>query len=133
MTNPNSADGTQRAGWAATVGTAIALQWSVIGVLAALAWLWKGNAGAVSLLLGGGCVAVPNTLLAAWLTARVRRFGGAGAAALMGGELLKLGMTVALLVAAVRGNPGIVWLALIVGVVGALKAQWLALWMTRNY
>ena len=29
-------------------------------------------------------------------------------------------------------RPHIAWLALIVGVVAALKAQWLAVWFTRN-
>ena len=132
MNNPNEATGAQRAGWAATVGTAIALQWAVILALAAVAWLWKGNVGAVSLFLGGASVALPNSVLAAWLTIRVQRFGGAGIAALLGGELFKLGMTIALLVAVVRGNPGISWLALIIGLVAALKAQWLALWFTRR-
>ena len=52
---------------------------------------------------------------------------------MLGGELLKLGMTAALMLALVRANPGVMWLALIAGVVGALKAQWLALWVTRKY
>lgn len=133
MTIPNEAPGAQRAGWAATVGTAIALQWGVVLALCAVAWILAGTVGAVSVLVGGAGVALPNTLLAAWLTARVVRYGGAGAAALLGGELLKLGMTVALLFAMVRANPGVSWLALIIGVIGALKAQWLALWFTRKY
>lgn len=132
MNNPTEANGAQRAGWAATVGTAIALQWAVVLGLAAVAWIWKGNVGAVSLFLGGASVALPNSLLAAWLTARVQRFGGAGVTAMLGGELMKLGMTIALLVAVVRANPGISWLALLIGLVAALKAQWLALWVTRR-
>jgi ATP synthase protein I len=124
--------GLKRTGWAATVGTAIALQWGVVLALAAVASIWGSRAG-ISLLIGGAGVALPNTLLAAWLTARVLRHGGAGPAAMLGGELLKLGMTVVLLFALVRGNPGVSWLALIIGVAGALKAQWLALWFTRNY
>ena len=115
------------------MGTAVALQWGVILALAGVAWLWGGDKSAASLLIGGASVALPNTLLAAWLTARIRRAGTAGPAAMLGGELGKLAMTVALLVAVVKSSPGVSWLALIVGLIGALKAQWLALWFTRNF
>lgn len=119
-------------GWAATVGTAIALQWSVVLVLAAVASIWGSRAG-VSLLLGGATVAVPHTLLAGWLTVRLLRHGGAGPVAMLGGEMLKLGTTIVLLFAVGRANPGLSFGALIIGVIGALKAQWLAVWFTRNY
>lgn len=79
-------------------------------------------------------MAVPNTVLALWLTVRVRRVGSAGALAMMAGELLKLCGTLALLVGmVVKLKPELSWLALIIGVLGALKAQWLALWVTRRY
>lgn len=52
----------------------------------------------------------------------------------MAGELLKMGLTIALLVLmVVQLKPALSWLALIVGVIAALKAQWLALWVTRDY
>lgn len=52
----------------------------------------------------------------------------------MFGEILKIVLTVSLLVmVVVRFKPDLSWPALIVGVVGALKAQWLALWVTRRY
>ena len=122
-----------RAAWAATVGKTIALQWAVILLLAGVAYAMAGNRGAQSLLVGGLAVAVPNALLALWLTLRLYRVGTVGVASMLGGELLKLGMTVTLLVAVVVAlKPQISWLALIVGVVGALKAQWLAVWFTRN-
>ena len=125
--------GTQRAAWGATVGKTIALQWAVILLLAGVAWMFFGTGSAKSLLVGGGAVAVPNALLAAWLTARLYRVGTVGFASLLAGELLKLGMTIALLVIVVVAHkPQIAWLALIVGVVAALKAQWLAVWFTRN-
>ena len=123
----------QRAAWKATVGKAVALQWLVILVLAAAAWLGFSGVSAQSLLAGGVAVALPNALLAAWLTLRLHRAGTVGVAAMLGGELLKLGMTIALLVIVVGAlKPQIAWLALIVGVVAALKAQWLAVWFTRN-
>jgi ATP synthase protein I len=132
MNIPAVSDGSQRAAWGATVGTAVALQWAVILALAGVAWLWGGKTSAMSLLSGGASVALPNALLAVWLTLRMRRPGGAGVAALFGGELLKLALTITLLVIVVRGSPDVSWLALIIGVIGALKAQWLALWFTRN-
>lgn len=131
MTIPPVADGAQRAGWGATVGTAVALQWAVVLGVAAVAWLWGGTR-AMSALGGGASVALPNTMLAGWLTLRVYRAGGAGAATMLAGELAKLGMTVALLVLMVKASGAVSWLALIAGVIGALKAQWLALWFTRN-
>jgi len=124
--------GAQRASWRATVSVAIALQWAVILVLSGIAWFW-GDRAAQSLLVGGAAVAVPNALLAAWLTLRLYRSGPVGIAGMLAGELLKLGMTVALLVMVVRTlQAQVAWLALIVGVVAALKAQWLAVWFTRN-
>ena len=122
-----------RAAWAATVGKTIALQWAVILLLAGVAWAVAGAGGGRSLLLGGAAVAVPNALLALWLTLRLYRVGAVGVASMLGGELLKLGMTITLLVVVVVAlKPQIAWLALIVGVVAALKAQWLAVWFTRN-
>ena len=53
---------------------------------------------------------------------------------MMSGELLKLTFTlVAIALVAVRLKPELSWLAMLTGVVVALKAQWLALWVTRRY
>ena len=124
----------QQTTWGATVGTAIALQWGVVLALAGIAWLVSGQIAATSLFFGGAAVAFPNTVLASWLTLRVVKTGSAGAAAMMFGEILKIALTISLLVmVVVRLKPDVSWPALIVGVVGALKAQWLALWVTRRY
>lgn len=134
MNDPTLTTGAHRRGWDATVGTTIALQWLVILVFAAAAGLLAGTNGGLSLLVGGTAVALPNALLALWLTLRVHRVGRLGAAAMLGGEFLKLGLTMALLVLfIVRLKPTLSWLALIIGVVIALKAQWLALWFTRRF
>jgi len=125
-------EGSRRAGWGPTVSTAVALQWAVVVVLAGLAWIGAGKTSAMSLLLGGASVALPNSLLAAWLTVRIRHAGGAGLVAMLGGELLKVGLTIALLVVVAKSGPDVSMLALIIGVIVALKAQWLALWFTRN-
>jgi F0F1-type ATP synthase assembly protein I len=136
--SPADSIGTSLTGWNATVGTAVALQWLVILALAGVAGILGGWKAALSLLLGGAAVAVPNAVLALWLTLRVRRTGTLGAismtGAMLGGELLKLGLTLALLVIVIAGlKQQATWLALIVGVIAALKAQWLALWFTRRY
>lgn len=129
---PADSTGAQRASWRTTVGIAIALQWAVILALTGIAWIWGGQA-AQSLLLGGAAVAVPNALLALWLTLRLYRSGPVGVVGMLAGELGKLGATIALLVIVVRAlQPEVAWIALIVGVVAALKAQWLAVWFTRN-
>jgi len=123
---------TPLAKWRATVGTAIALQWLTVLILTAAAWGVAGATGAVSLFGGGAAVALANTMLALWLTLRVAKAGALSAAAMLGGEMLKLGLTAALLVIiAVKLKP-LMWIALIVGVIAALKAQWLALWFTRK-
>lgn len=123
----------QQSIWGATVGTAIALQWGVILALSCVAIL-VGQVAAVSLFCGGAAVAIPNTILALWLTLRVMKTGNAGAAAMMFGEILKIVLTISLLVmVVVRLKPDVSWPAMIVGVVGALKAQWLALWVTRRF
>ena len=120
-------------GWGATIGTAIALQWAVIAGFAAAAGIW-GWGAARSLLLGGAAVALPNAALALWLTLRRMQAGTLGVVAVLLGELLKLGLTIALLVMLVaQWQSQIVWIALVTGVIVALKAQWLALWFTRNY
>lgn len=122
----------QGANWGATVGTAVALQWGVILVLAGAAGMW-GWTAARSLFLGGAAVALPNAALALWLTLRART-GGMSVVAVVLGELLKLCFTIALLaLVAARLRPEVSLLALIIGVIAALKAQWLALWFTRKF
>ncbi len=134
MNIPVGSSGAQRAGWEATVGTAIALQWGVILALAVVAWVLADEKAAGSVFLGGVSVGLPNAVLALWLTLRLRQAGTLSVIAMLVGELLKLGLTLALLVGIIaKFKTDLLWLALIVGVVGALKAQWLALWVTRRY
>lgn len=134
MNIPAESTGTQRAGWGATVSVAVALQWAVILAFSGLTWLGFGAASALSLLYGGASVAVPNALLALWLTLRRQRAGTLGVAAMLVGELLKLGLTIAMLALVVSAlERQVAWVALIVGVIAALKAQWLAVWFTRGF
>ena len=98
-----------------------------VGLLAAcVAWAWSGNrALGLSRLYGARAVAGR-----AGLSARARA-RGAGASFLLW-ELVKIGLTVALLAAAPKVVPGLSWLALLVGVILATKMYWVALaWVRR--
>lgn len=113
---------------------AVGMQWAVVLVLAAVAWWLAGARSAVSLLGGGLAVALPNTLLALSLWLRARLGGSLSAAAFLSGEIVKIVLTLSLLILiAVKLSLSVVWLALIIGVIGALKAQWLAFWVTRRF
>lgn len=122
-----------RAQWGSVVGKAIGLQWAVIFGIAAVAWVLTGEPSAVSVIAGGAAIAVPNSILALVLWLKARQVGLLSVTTFLLGEGLKLALTVALLALVIKElTPGIVWLALVLGVIGALKAQWLALWFTRN-
>ena len=98
-----------------------------------VAWWLGGAKSAISLLAGGAAVALPNTLLALSLWLRVWLAGSLSAATFLFGEIVKIALTMALLIlAAIKLSSSLVWLALIIGVIGALKAQWLGLWITRK-
>lgn len=83
-----------------------------------------------SLLYGALAVALPAALYARALArmASRRRYG----AGFFVWELVKVGLTVALLAAAPRLVPGLDWLALLAGVVLATKMYWVALAFTRR-
>lgn len=98
-------------------------------VAAVVAWLWTGqrNVG-WSVAYGAMAVALPAAMYA---RALARKAGGA--AGWMVWELIKIGLTVALLVAAPRFVPGLNWLALLAGVILATKMYWVALaWWPRS-
>ena len=121
------------ASWAPALLTTVALQWSVVAGISAVMWLVAGQVGAISCLAGGSAVALPNAVLAAYLALKARHARVLSATTFLAGEMVKLMCTCAALYLAVRGlQPPINWLALIAGVIGALKAQWLAVWFTRN-
>ena len=59
--------------------------------------------------------------------ARRRSTAGAAMVGLLGWELVKIALTVAMLAAAPRVVPGLSWLALLVGMVVTMKTYWIAL------
>jgi F0F1-type ATP synthase assembly protein I len=98
-----------------------------------IVWVGFDPLSAMSAFAGGTAVALPNTLFALSLVLRMKLRGSISAVTLLGGEVVKLVLTVTLLVLAAKfGLRQPVWLAMIGGVVLAVKAQWLALWVTRK-
>jgi ATP synthase protein I len=113
---------------------------AVLAALAALlAWgLTRRAAPAWSALYGGLCIVLPSALMAYGLTssalARImaRMFPGVAKVALVGvlfWEGIKVLLVLTLLWLAPRLVPGLNWLALVGGLVVALKAYWLEFWM----
>lgn len=114
--------------------------WRVVGlqalVGAVLVGLWAGfgtqpRAQAVSALWGAAAVVLPSAAMA-W---GLRRRGAQPMAALLGfvlWELVKIGLTLAILVAAVRLQSDLSWPALLVGLIGCLKVHVWGLWALRG-
>lgn len=100
---------------------AVFLQSAVIAVAALLVWPWLGGRGALSVLLGGASYLLPNLLFVMRLQWSVRR-GVAGAGTFFVGELLKVGTTIVLLALAHRWFD-VHWVALLIGLFAALKAN----------
>ncbi|MDR2239652.1 MAG: ATP synthase subunit I [Zoogloeaceae bacterium] len=106
---------------------AVLLQVAVTLAVAIAAGLLAGKHGAISALLGGAAVVLPNALFALRLFAESRKPGGASPAAFFVGEFMKVAATVALLAMAASLYREMHWLALIAGLAAALKANLLAL------
>lgn len=102
-------------------------------VCAAVAWGWlPGSAdGGWSAVYGAMAVVVPNALMARGMT---RRAGSAVAAAagFMFWEMLKIGVSIAMLVIAARVVPQLSWPVLLATMVVCMKVNWIALlWRGR--
>lgn len=96
---------------------------SIASVLVAgLAWLFAGQHAAVSAGLGGAAVVVPNLCFALSLWAAARS-GRASVARFFVGELIKVAATLALLVIVAGAYRDLHWLALLAGLIVALKAN----------
>lgn len=100
-----------------------------VGVLAAvIAWLWTGRPGAGwSALYGAMTAAIPAALFARGLRGRFSSLNlGTAVFGFLLWEMVKLVVTVAMLIAAPRLVAGLEWLALLAGLVVALKMYWVA-------
>lgn len=96
-------------------------------IVALAAWSIGGAAAAVSALLGGTACVVPNALFALRLTMAARRPQGTDMGVFFVGEFVKIGSTIALLALVAWAWKDVVWLALIIAVIAALKSYMVAL------
>lgn len=111
----------------------------LVGITAAtLAGLLIGDGGfggAIfwSALYGAGTVVIPGALLARGMTSRLARHSpAAGVASFMVWEMVKLGVSAAMLLLAPKFVPHLNWLALLAGLVLCTKVYWVALsWRGR--
>jgi ATP synthase protein I len=87
-----------------------------------------------SLLYGAATVVVPGALMARGMTSRLSSMApGASAVSFMLWEFVKIGVSLAMLVAAGRIVQPLVWPALLVGLVVCMKVYWVALlWRRRK-
>jgi ATP synthase protein I len=107
----------------------IAAQAVVGAVVALLAWLLGGGREyAWSALYGAVTAVVPGALLARGMTSRLSSMSPAvSAVSVMLWETVKIGATVALLVAAPKVVQPLSWPALLAGLVACLSMYWFAL------
>lgn len=91
-------------------------------IAAALAGIWLGQHGAVSVGLGGAAIVIPNAMFALKLILAARS-GTASASGFLVGEFFKIIATLMLLVIAVGAYQQLHWLAFLAGMVIALKAN----------
>lgn len=107
---------------------AVLLQSLVTLSIAVLALPLAGFQGAISVLLGGVAVVLPNLLFAARLWAAAKS-GKASVGGFVVGEFFKVLATLALLVAVAVAYRDLNWLALLAGLFGALKANLLLIFI----
>jgi ATP synthase protein I len=100
----------------------VLLQFTATLVASVIAGLLAGQAALFSTLLGGLCCAVPNALFALRLYINALRGYGGSVATFFIGEFIKVALTVALLTATAWLYHDLNWLALLAGVVVALKS-----------
>ena len=99
-----------------------------------VAWWVSGQAAAVSAVYGALAVIIPAALFARGLTSRVSSSNaGAAVFGFFLWEMVKIGLTVALLVAAPRMVSDLSWPAMLVGLVVTMKVYWVALGMRRVF
>lgn len=109
--------------------TVLKLQGVVGCGIAALAGAWAGLPAFWSALAGAGVIVLPGLVMARGLARRSRTAGSAaaGAVSFLLWEFVKIALSVALLLLAVKVVQPLVWLALLAGLVGCAKVYWVLL------
>lgn len=105
----------------------VLLQLAAALVVALIAAMVSGVAAGISALLGGLCCAVPNSLFALRLTISAKKPGGANPMSFFIGEFIKIGSTIALMIAVVWLYRDLHWVAFIAGIVVILKSYFILL------
>lgn len=103
----------------------------VVGVVVALAAWWLTGRQSVgwSALYGALAVVVPGAVLARGLTSKMSSMNpGAAVAGFFLWEMVKIGLTVAMLFAAPRLIEDLSWPAMLVGLIVTMKVYWGVLW-----
>ena len=111
---------------------AVWFQALVTVIISCLAAIVGSRMSALSAALGGLACVVPNALFALRLHIEMRRPGGVLAHTVLVGEMVKVGATIALLVVITQNVRGLDWLAMIIGVIAALKSYLLTFLITRR-
>ena len=109
---------------------------ALIGLLLALlVWFVTGRMAAVySAVYGALAVIVPAALFARGLTSQVSSMNaGSAVFGFFLWEMVKIGLTVAMLIAAPRLVNDLSWPAMLVGLVVTMKVYWLALGLRRVF
>jgi ATP synthase protein I len=102
-------------------------------ICAAVVWgVTQRSAAAWSALYGAAAVVVPGALFARGMTRNLAGNAGSAIAGFMFWEMVKIGVAVALLVAAPRVVQGLSWPALLVAMIVCMKVNWLALLWRRR-
>lgn len=108
---------------------------AAVGVVAALiGWLLTGRSEVGwSVLYGAATAVVPGALMARGMTSQLSSMAlGVSAVSFMLWELVKIGVSVAMLAVAGRVVQPLVWPALLVGLVLCIKVYWVALLWRRT-
>ena len=112
----------------------IAVQ-TAVGVVAALiGWLATGRTDvAWSVLYGAATVVLPGALMARGMTSKLSSMSpGTSAVSFMVWEMVKIGVSLAMLVVAGKVVQPLVWPALLAGLVVCMKVYWVALLWRRR-
>jgi ATP synthase protein I len=112
----------------------VAAQAAVGLLVAGLAWLVTGKTEvAWSALYGAAAVVLPGALMARGMTSRLSSVSpGVSAISFMVWEFAKIGVSIVMLVLAVRIVQPLSWPALLVGLVVCMKVYWVALLWRRR-
>jgi ATP synthase protein I len=112
---------------------AVLSQLLVSAALCLIAWMWQGWDAASYLALGAVVVIVPNALFALRLSLHQGRAPESYPVVFFLGEFLKIGLMVAGLGLIVKYVPGASWLPLLIGLIAALKAPFLAVYFSGRW